>query len=81
MADDQTTMRIGDGSGWAFFNGAWEDGDDGQLRVPDELQRQDGEQQYSERDDERQLRPHVAPEQVPILPGLNRDGWLFECGG
>ena len=28
-------MRIGDGSGWAFLNGPWQDGSDGELGPPD----------------------------------------------
>jgi len=35
-------VTIGDGSAWTFINGAWHDGPDAALVLPDELVREDG---------------------------------------
>jgi len=36
------TLRIGDGRDWHFVNGAWEDGEGGEMAVPEGLRRSDG---------------------------------------
>ena len=39
---DSHLLQIGDGGGWQFVNGAWVDGDDRSLVVPEPLRRSDG---------------------------------------
>jgi hypothetical protein len=36
------TLRIGDGAGWRFVNGAWSDGEGGLLTMPDETRALEG---------------------------------------
>jgi hypothetical protein len=38
-----TMLRMGDGTGWHFENGAWEDADDEGIRVPEAIRRRPGE--------------------------------------
>ncbi len=42
MTNRNHVLRFGDGSGWSFINGAWCDGPENALSVPDETLRQDG---------------------------------------
>lgn len=40
---ERRILRIGDGSGWHFINGRWQDGENGLLQVPEKLRRSDGD--------------------------------------
>lgn len=42
MTDKNSILHFGDGGGWTFINGAWCDGPENALTVPDELLRRDG---------------------------------------
>ena len=41
-AKEEDILRMGDGEGWHFVNGQWQDGENNLLTVPDELRCSDG---------------------------------------